>query len=122
MEVTSSGKCSLADYAGSVLVLYLELHLLLKVLLEPADLLLQAGDASAEERDGGGTRVLAALWPVSPATPAQADGRTSEDALNRSLLTPRSRHSSSVCLFRVNSHADHIHGNNNSRIIRHESV
>lgn len=50
---------------------YLVLHLLLKLLLEPADPLLQALDVSGEERDGGAATVLGGRLPVPPSTPGQ---------------------------------------------------
>lgn len=63
----------IVDWSPVPCCVYLVLHLVLKLILEPADLLLQALNLSAEERDGGGALVLGALRRVSTPTPAQVD-------------------------------------------------
>lgn len=57
------------DWSPAPCCVYLVVHLLLKLILEPADLLLQGLNLSAEEGDGGGTLVLRGLRPVPTPTP-----------------------------------------------------
>lgn len=91
----------IVDWSPVPCCVYLVLHLMLKLILEPADLLLQALNLSAQERDGGGALVLGALRRVLTPTPAQVDRQMLVFSV-RTLIFHQNYRYLVICYIRLN--------------------